>query len=727
MDISYYKQYEPIDGKWYINKELGRGAFGAVYEVERHDYSDMKSAMKIISIPSDRASYESFRSENYSMTEENVKSYYASIVNEYIKEFQLMSKLKGNSNIVSYEDHDVRERTDYIGWDIFIRMELLKPMSEYFQNHYTQEQVIKLGIDICKALEVCQKYNIIHRDIKPTNIFVSETGEFKLGDFGVARILEKTSSHLSTKGTYTYMAPEVCRADNYTAVADIYSLGIVMYKLLNNNLEPFRTGSDYGSAQRALDMRLQGHKISAPKNADARLSEVILKACEFDPNNRYQTPLQMRKKLESLLDGTYVTESYPQMQPPLQKNTSMYIRNASAPGYQQAAPMGGVHPAGNEPVKPAPGPNYGTPFRQPPVSPVPPKPVTPVSPKVVPSASQKPVPPVMPVHKEYPTKKKSKKWLIILIVLLSIFLLIGGTILGVYFNYNNQYEKAMQKFRSEEFDSARSIFSEISWFRDSENMILECNYKEAEYLLENEDFDGALTLFEELKNLGYLDSEERYNQCLLDKAEFLLEKGSSEEALEILSKMSKNADASLKERIKECKYNVALSLYNDDNYEDAKTLFEELEEDNMVMECDYNIALEHKSNSDYILAMDILDDLMYDDFSDAEYQFDRCVSLLESENSGNSFLSTYKNINGKFSNSDGFYVEYNEKSDSSYESNYNLPHTKGTYFDLIDGVHYNGSDGSGWDQQWIFEKVSGNKYLVYDFIDSKVYELNYTE
>lgn len=71
--------------------------------------------------------------------------------------------------------------------------------------------MIRLGIDICKALELCQKYNVIHRDIKPENIFVSGSGDFKLGDFGIARTIERASSGLSKKGTYNYMAPEVYR------------------------------------------------------------------------------------------------------------------------------------------------------------------------------------------------------------------------------------------------------------------------------------------------------------------------------------------------------------------------------------------------------------------------------------------------------------------------------------------------------------------------------------
>lgn len=302
MDISYYKKYEPIDGKWYITKELGSGAFGSVFEVERKDFSNMKSAMKIISIPGSQTEVNNYRSENYDLDEKSVTSYFYGFVEEFIKEFQIMSQLRGNGNIVSIEDYEVKEKDDGFGWDIFIRMELLTPMNDYFKEiSPKQSDVIKLGIDMCKALETCQKYKIIHRDIKPSNIFVSDSGDFKLGDFGVARTLEKTSSALSKKGTYTYMAPEIFKGEEYGSNVDIYSLGIVMYRLCNNNLEPFRKERTYSDGEQALALRVKGEKITKPANADGRLAEIILKACSFDPKSRYESPIQMRMELESIL------------------------------------------------------------------------------------------------------------------------------------------------------------------------------------------------------------------------------------------------------------------------------------------------------------------------------------------------------------------------------------------------------------------------------------------
>ena len=104
------------------------------------------------------------------------------------------------------------------------KQQILSRVKEYIQQNkgtIKRRELIQLGIDICKALEDCQKYNIIHRDIKVQNIFISENGHFKLGDFGIARVVEKQNIGLSKKGTASYMAPEVYKGQEYTSAVDI--------------------------------------------------------------------------------------------------------------------------------------------------------------------------------------------------------------------------------------------------------------------------------------------------------------------------------------------------------------------------------------------------------------------------------------------------------------------------------------------------------------------------
>ena len=316
MDISHYKKYEPFFGSWHIEKLLGEGSFGKVFEIKREDYGETyKAALKIITVPQNESEVKSVIDNG--LDDASVTEYFEGIVKEIVSEFVLMSKLKGNSHVVSYEDHQIIQHEGKLGWDILIRMELLTPLMDYAQDAgLRHNDVIKLGIDICHALELCQKRNIIHRDIKPENIFVSGDGNFKLGDFGIARTIEKSSSGLSKKGTYTYMAPEVYKGEEYGSVVDIYSLGIVMYKLLNENrmpfLPPFPEKITHSDIDAALMRRVGGERIPVPAGADGRLTEIVLKACAYTPVERYSSPIQMRTELEAIAYGTKESaEIYP--------------------------------------------------------------------------------------------------------------------------------------------------------------------------------------------------------------------------------------------------------------------------------------------------------------------------------------------------------------------------------------------------------------------------------
>lgn len=307
MDVNYYKQYEPIFGAWKIKNKLGEGNFGAVYEIEREDFgTTYHSALKTITIPKNQSELESILDDGMDAT--SAESYLEQFVEKIVSEFVLMSKLKGNSHIVSYEDHQVIKHKDGIGWDILIRMELLMPMMSYMKTtSITKRDVIKLGIDMCRALELCQKYNIIHRDIKPENIFISDSGDFKLGDFGIAKEVEKTQSGLTKTGTQTYMAPEVYKGQPYGSSVDMYSLGVVLYRLLNHNRAPFMpqypNPISYSDRERALIMRMGGHHFPAPSGVEkgCRLAEIAMKACSFNPDDRYSSPTQMREDLEAIM------------------------------------------------------------------------------------------------------------------------------------------------------------------------------------------------------------------------------------------------------------------------------------------------------------------------------------------------------------------------------------------------------------------------------------------
>lgn len=295
---------------WHVVRKIGSGSFGSVYEIIREDFGyEYKAALKVISIPQSEQDLSRVK-KNIGKSDDSLEVYYESVASEVVKEFELMYKLRGISNVVSYEDHEVRKHKDGIGWDILIRMELLTPLEAYMKNHpMKRKDVIQLGIDICKALERCGKYHIIHRDIKPGNIFVSEQGDFKLGDFGIARTIESHDAvlELSQKGTIPYMAPEVYKGSNYDFSVDLYSLGIVMYRLLNKDTLPFvplpPSHPTFKDIELAKKKRLDGVPLPYPCEDDTQLADVVLKACSYQPEDRYQSPEMIRKHLEMILRG----------------------------------------------------------------------------------------------------------------------------------------------------------------------------------------------------------------------------------------------------------------------------------------------------------------------------------------------------------------------------------------------------------------------------------------
>ena len=298
-----YRKYEPIFGSWHLSRLIGKGSFGKVFEITREEFgTTYRSALKIITVPQDDDDIKSMMTEGTDI--KSISEYYNGILREIINENEIMAQLKGNSNIVSYEDHQIIPHEDGIGYDILIRMELLTPLIDRMvEKKLDEKEVVKLGIDICKALELCHRKNIIHRDIKPQNIFISENGDFKLGDFGIARTMEKTTGGMSKKGTYKYMAPEVFRGEHYDSTVDIYSLGIVLYSLLNGNRGPFLPPPPakvtHNDEEEARMRRFRGERLPDPRDAGRMLTYIIRKACAYSPADRYHTAGEMRMDLES--------------------------------------------------------------------------------------------------------------------------------------------------------------------------------------------------------------------------------------------------------------------------------------------------------------------------------------------------------------------------------------------------------------------------------------------
>ena len=285
---------------WEVVRKIGEGSFGGVYEIHRTlpDGRVEKAALKKLTVPKDNIEIRELYSQSFSR--ETITAHYKEQVRELAKEYTLTQELNSCKNVVACHDVQCVQHADGIGWDIYIRMELLKPLKLVLSADYQEMAVLKLGLSLCNALLACQEHHIVHRDIKPENILVSDRGEFKLGDFGIAKVSEKTATGTMT-GTMGYMAPEVANRWHYGAQADIYSLGMVLYWMMNRRTLPFLPFPPAipTAAQRqdAANRRFAGESFPPPVNGSRELKAIVMKACAFSTEERYQTVRELRRDL----------------------------------------------------------------------------------------------------------------------------------------------------------------------------------------------------------------------------------------------------------------------------------------------------------------------------------------------------------------------------------------------------------------------------------------------
>ena len=303
---------------WRVVRRLGSGSYGSVFEIEREQFGiHERAALKVISFPKDPGELEEWRQSGYD--DQTLAQSYRRQMERVLNEYKLLMELKGTSHIVNCDTYEVIAHPDGIGWDIYLRMELLTPLKSYLGNKITQRQVVALGADLCDALACCQQLDIIHRDIKPDNILVANNGDYKLGDFGIAKTTEKTMAG-TRAGTPGFIAPEVYHNQPYGKSVDIYSLGMVLYWMLNRRVLPFLPLPPQmpspDEMQEALLRRMRGEALPRPADGSRALQDVVLKACAYDPADRYATPEEFRRALEAVRAAdTSTVDTIPDAQP----------------------------------------------------------------------------------------------------------------------------------------------------------------------------------------------------------------------------------------------------------------------------------------------------------------------------------------------------------------------------------------------------------------------------
>ncbi|MGC2548608.1 MAG: protein kinase [Candidatus Sulfotelmatobacter sp.] len=268
-------------GHYRILEEIGFGGMGVVYKAEDSRLGRLV-ALKFLPehMAADSVALERFRREARSASSLN------------------------HPNICTIYDIDVYQGRE------FIVMEYLdgQTLAVYITGRraVSTELVAKLGMPIAEALAAAHSKGIIHRDIKPGNIFVTQSGLVKVLDFGVAKLVQESDNTAVTTvteantitGTLPYMSPEQLRGENLDARSDIYALGVVLYEIATGQ-RPY-SSSVHGTLVDEILNRQASAPSSINRELSAKADDIILKCLAKDPEDRYQTAKEISVDLRHL-------------------------------------------------------------------------------------------------------------------------------------------------------------------------------------------------------------------------------------------------------------------------------------------------------------------------------------------------------------------------------------------------------------------------------------------
>ena len=284
-----------------------RGA-AAVYIV-KSTKSGQTYILKHISVPESQKQVDALMFTGAAATREDAQKYYEQVVSDYQSELTTLETLSASPNLDCFRSYQIAPKEDGVGYDMYLLAEHRKTLVDYLaDNAMTKLCAVNLAMDLCSALIDLRNAGLIHRDVKPSNIYLNAQGHFLLGDLGIAKIDDLKYCTMPESMLSSYSAPELFSLlGTIEPTTDIYSVGLILYRIFNGNHGPFE--DENTSAKAADRRRVTGEALPVPMFADYEISEIILKACSFKPEDRYQTPQELKDALVEYMKRNQVDDT----------------------------------------------------------------------------------------------------------------------------------------------------------------------------------------------------------------------------------------------------------------------------------------------------------------------------------------------------------------------------------------------------------------------------------
>jgi len=253
--------------------------------------SDNKYIVKIISIPSSQAQLDALLLTGAYKDPGEAMDYFKELTNNIVKDAEFLQQLSKLDGFLSYENWQVVPMGDnQLGYLIYLVGSYKRSLDKHMRrSSVSHSDAIRLAIDMCTALSACRRAGSLYIDLKPSNIYLSEDKEARIGDLGFVPLDSVKYTSLPAKYRSPYTAPEAADPmQTLNETMDTYALGMILYQIYNNGSLPDGVSEN----------------IPAPANADPSLAEIILKAIHTDPVQRWQDPAQMGRAIIEYMQGS---------------------------------------------------------------------------------------------------------------------------------------------------------------------------------------------------------------------------------------------------------------------------------------------------------------------------------------------------------------------------------------------------------------------------------------
>lgn len=258
--------------------------------------TDERYIVKIISIPASQTQLDALLLTGAYSDVDSALNYFKELAGDIESEVLAMQKLARIEGFLPFEGCQVIPMEDGTGYQVYLLSTYQRTLEKHFAREpMTHLSAVNLGLDLCAALAVCRKSGFLYTDLKPSNIYVTEDKEYRIGDLGFARLDSLAYASLPNKYRSEYTAPELEDAfATLNTTVDIYAVGLILYQAYNNGVLPARDADGV---------------LPPPEFADYEMAEIILKACAVDPSDRWQDPIQMGQALVSYMQRNGVNDT----------------------------------------------------------------------------------------------------------------------------------------------------------------------------------------------------------------------------------------------------------------------------------------------------------------------------------------------------------------------------------------------------------------------------------